>query len=129
MEKLTNVLYVEDDTDIQEIVKLTLEHLGGMHIKICNSGRNALAELEKYQPQLILLDAMMPEANGMETLQTLKATPETRNIPVVFLTANVQKHEVDSYLAHGALGVVQKPFNPNKLVETLNTLWIEYHQA
>ncbi len=128
MTALKDVLYVEDDPDIQEIVKLTLEHLGGMTVHLCDSYKMARAKLEHYTPQLILLDIMMPEFDGLKTLEALRQLPAIQNVPVIFITAKVQKQEIDHYLAQGAIGVIKKPFDPTTLVGSINALWTEYNQ-
>jgi Response regulator containing CheY-like receiver, AAA-type ATPase, and DNA-binding domains len=72
MSVLDKVLYVEDDPDIREIATLALEDVGGLTLKTCESGERALQEVEEFKPQLILLDVMMPNMDGPETLTAMR---------------------------------------------------------
>lgn len=112
-----HVLCVEDDPDIRALVELALGTVGGMRVTGCASGREALGLAAELRPDLVLLDVMMPEMDGIETLRRLRADPRTADLPVVFVTAKVQLHEVDAYRAHGAVGVVAKPFDPMRLAD------------
>ena len=88
---LTRILYVEDDPDIQAVVRLSLESLGGFAVHICNSGADALQAVLEFAPQLILLDVMMPGMDGPTTIQALRELPGMAEIPFVFLTAKTQR--------------------------------------
>ncbi|WP_232305610.1 response regulator [Gilvimarinus polysaccharolyticus] len=72
MSELKRILYVEDDPDIREIAILALEDVGGLTLKACESGERALQEIEGFNPQVILLDVMMPEMDGPSTLFTMR---------------------------------------------------------
>jgi len=111
------VLYVDDERDIREVAALSLGLDGALEVKTCASGREALAIAASWKPALILLDVMMPEMDGPETLQRLKADEGTASVPVVFITAKTQAHEVAHFLAIGAEGVIPKPFDPMTLAE------------
>jgi two-component system OmpR family response regulator len=122
--QLKNILYVEDDPDIQTIAQIALETVGGFTLHTCSSGREALdAAASKFIPDLILLDVMMPEMDGPTTLAGLRQLPQTVNTPVVFMTAKVQGSEIANYKALGALGVIAKPFDPMQLAQQVNALW------
>jgi CheY-like chemotaxis protein len=71
MNTLEKILYVEDDPDIREIATLALRDVGGLNVKVCESGELALKEVDDFGPQLILLDVMMPDMDGPETLKAL----------------------------------------------------------
>ncbi|MHC4452851.1 MAG: response regulator, partial [Planctomycetota bacterium] len=73
----------------------------------------------REQPDVILLDVMMPVLDGPATMAKLREEPATAGIPVIFLTAKVQKHEVDSYLAQGAVSVIRKPFDATSLPDEI----------
>jgi two-component system OmpR family response regulator len=121
--KLENVMLVEDDVDIQEIAKLALGLVGGLSVTICSSGEEALQKVREAKPQLILLDVMMPNMDGPTTLKQLRLIPEASSIPVIFVTAKVQSHEVASYKKMGAADVISKPFDPMTLSENIRTIW------
>jgi two-component system OmpR family response regulator len=120
---LERIMMVEDEPDIQTIARLALETVGGFTVEICGSGMEALEVAPTWQPDLILLDVMMPEMDGPTTFQKLKALPGTSMVPVVFMTAKVQPKEIESYKALGAIDVVAKPFDPMTLAETIKSIW------
>lgn len=115
MKKISKVLLVDDEPHIRRIGELSLKGVGKWTTVLASSGTEALTMAERENPDLILLDVMMPGMDGPATLQQLRATESTARIPVIFMTAKVQKHEVDKYLAAGAVGVIPKPFDPMAL--------------
>jgi two-component system, OmpR family, response regulator len=123
MAELKRIMHVEDEPDIQLIVKIALQDMGGFDLLICSSGEQALAEAEKFSPDLLLLDVMMPGLNGPDTLQALRRIPRFENIPVMFMTAKVQPSEIEDLMALGALEVIPKPFNPVTLADDIRTIW------
>lgn len=125
MSKLQRVLYVEDEQDIRTIAKLALEMVGGLEVKICATGEEALREAEAFAPDMVLLDVMMPGMDGPTTLQHLRAIPGLTHVPVVFMTAKVQPAEVAQYKAMGAKGVIPKPFDPMTLAAQVRAMWEE----
>jgi CheY-like chemotaxis protein len=123
---LTKILYVEDDVDIRSVAKIALEIVGGLTLRSCSSGKEALnPETEAFGPDLMLLDVMMPEMDGPTTLKKLREIPSLKNIPVIFMTAKVQLSEVAYYKSLGAIGVIAKPFDPMQLAEQVRQLWSE----
>lgn len=125
MAELNKVLYVEDDPDIQLVAQMALEMVGGLSLRACSSGREAVLAALDYQPDLILLDVMMPEMDGPATLAELRKLPNTATTPVVFMTAKVQAAEVSHYRALGAIGVIAKPFDPMALAQQVRQLWAQ----
>ena len=123
MIKLTRILYVEDEPDIQTVARLALEALGGFTVEICSSGDEALQRVASFQPQLILLDVMMPGMDGPSTLKMLREFPQFASTPAVFMTAKVQPNEVAHYLELGAVDVIPKPFDPMMLSSQVQAIW------
>jgi len=122
--KLVNILYVEDDLDIQAVAQIALEVVGGFSLKTCSSGTEAIAAIEQaYKPDLLLLDVMMPNMDGPTTLTQLRQLPLTAQTPVIFMTAKVQSSEQDYYFTLGAIGVIAKPFDPMALSAQVQALW------
>ncbi len=121
-EELQRVLLVEDDLDIQAVALIALEDIGGLQVQACDTGYEALAHFATFRPDLVLLDVMMPGMSGPETLTALRGLPGGASVPVVFMTAKVQKNEVQSYLDLGAAGVISKPFEPMTLADDLRGL-------
>jgi len=125
--KLQKILYVEDDPDIQMIALIALENVGGFSVSIASSGIEALTLAVKDQPDLILLDVMMPKMDGLETIRQLRANEDTSEIPVIFMTAKTQDERVMNYRTAGAAGVIQKPFDPMTLADQVRKIWQQIH--
>jgi CheY-like chemotaxis protein len=126
-DKLTRILYVEDEPDIQTVARLALETLGGFTVEICSSGNEALSRAPGFQPQLILLDVMMPAMDGPITLRMLRELPQFASTPVIFMTAKVQPGEVAGYKEIGAVDVIPKPFDPMTLSSQVQAIWERCH--
>lgn len=126
-DKLTRILYVEDEPDIQVVARLALETLGGFTVKICSSGSEALGCAPDFQPQLILLDVMMPGMDGTTTLSKLRELPQFAATPIIFMTAKVQPGEVAGYKKIGAIDVIPKPFDPMTLSSQVQAIWERCH--
>jgi two-component system, OmpR family, response regulator len=116
------VLLVDDDDDIRTIGELALVEVGGMEVVLASSGPQALELAAREQPHVVLLDVMMPGMDGLTTFRRLRDDPATAAIPVVFVTAKVQRHEVQRYLDLGGLGVIGKPFDPMSLPDELRAI-------
>ncbi|MCK5295475.1 MAG: response regulator [Alphaproteobacteria bacterium] len=120
---LKKILYVEDDLDIQKVVKLALEEVGGFTVKLCSSGKKALDCIVAFKPDLVILDVMMPGLNGPDTLQEIHKIPQMAQVPVIFMTAKIQPHEVLEYRKMGVKDVIFKPFDPMALADTIQDIW------
>ncbi len=120
---LKKIMMVEDDLDIQAVARLALEMIGGFTVEVCSRGQEALEKVPLFRPDIILLDVMMPGMDGPSTLRALRQDAYMSSIPVAFMTARVQQHEVEEYKALGAVEVIRKPFDPMTLAKTLNTIW------
>jgi DNA-binding response OmpR family regulator len=117
------VLVVEDNPDIRTIVKAALEMIGGLEVRACASGIEALDAVAEFSPQLMLLDVMMPDLDGPGLLGRLRERADTATLPVVFLTAKTSASETQKLRALGALGVLTKPFDPMALHEQVKAIW------
>lgn len=122
---LRNILYIEDEPDIQRVVKLALEVTAGMNVITCSSGSEAIARAPHVAIDLILLDVMMPQMDGPTTLARLREIPALARTPAVFMTAKAHPHEIASFKALGALDVIAKPFDPMSLASTLRSVWAQ----
>jgi CheY-like chemotaxis protein len=119
---ITKILIVDDDADIRELTRLAVRRLAGWDVVVAESGEEALDRARRERPDVILLDVTMPRLDGPTTLVRLHEEPETATIPVIFLTAKVQTHEVARYLALGASGVIRKPFEVLTLAEEIKRI-------
>jgi len=109
------VLIVEDEPEIQAILAMTLRHTGGFETVLASDGIEAIERALQERPDLIILDAMMPRLNGYAACKRMKQDERLSGIPIVFLTARTDPHEVDRAMRAGASGCVAKPFDPLKL--------------
>ncbi|UYY59614.1 response regulator [Sphingomonas sp. S2-65] len=112
---MTRILYVDDEADIREVAEMSLELDPEFEVRTCATGPEAIAQASAWQPDLVLLDVMMPEMDGPTVFAHLRAAPQTAAIPVVFITARTQASEVRGFEALGARGVLAKPFDPMTL--------------
>jgi DNA-binding response OmpR family regulator len=120
---LSRVLLVEDDPDIQTVTSLALGSFGGFDVRVCGSAHDAVDVAARFLPDLILLDVMMPGMDGLDTLDALRRHPSLAAVPVIFLTARVQPHEVARYRELGSLAVIPKPFEPSELAGRIRAIW------
>ncbi|EJW12559.1 Two-component response regulator [Rhodovulum sp. PH10] len=109
------VLFCDDDPDIREVIALSLGLDAALDVKGCEKAEDMLEVATEWHPDLVLLDVMMPGMDGPTALGELMRDPETRPIPVVFMTARTQVHEREHFVALGAAGVIAKPFDPMTL--------------
>jgi CheY-like chemotaxis protein len=113
------ILHVDDEPDIREVVELSMALDPAVELKSCPSGAEALALAASWDPDVVLLDVMMPEMDGPQTLLRLRQSAKTHAIPVVFMTARVQPREVAEFKSLGAAGVIEKPFDPITLARSV----------
>lgn len=115
---MTTILLIEDNRDIRENTSEILE-LENYSVLTAANGRIGLALAKEKLPDLILCDILMPEMNGYEVFEGLKESDSTRNIPFIFVTASVEKKEIQTGFDMGAVGYIRKPFDTNELLETI----------
>lgn len=114
MEKI-KILVVEDEAPIQELLQFNLER-SKYRVQVVDSGEEALAVASQYQPDLILLDIMLPGADGLEVCKQLKSNPKTDRIPIIMLTALCEEADIVTGLELGADDYMTKPFSPRVLL-------------
>ncbi len=111
--KSMKILLAEDDHNISKIACLALEKIGGHHVIWMDNGEKALNKALEEDFDLILLDEMMPNLNGLKVCELYKAQ-KTNPAPVIFLSAKSQENDINAFLELG-LGHIPKPFDPMKL--------------
>jgi CheY-like chemotaxis protein len=107
---MTKLLLAEDEPDVQLIARLSLKR-AGFQVTTVSNGVELLDRVATDRPDVILLDWMMPDMDGYETCRRLKGSADTREIPIIFLTAKVQESEIAKALGLGAAGCIGKPFD------------------
>jgi two-component system, OmpR family, response regulator len=126
---LRRILMVEDDPDIHKVTSLLLSEIGSFEVRACESAAEALQAAPAFDPDLILLDVMMPGLDGQGAFAAFRRMAETASTPVIFVTARVQPREIQEYQRLGSLGVIPKPFDPETLAETIQGMWDRYQNA
>lgn len=101
---------------------MSLEGLTDWTVLLASSGAEALRLIEAEKPDLLLLDVMMPDADGETVLEEMKLRLQENSVPTIFITAKVQSQEISKYKALGALGVIMKPFHPVKLATEIKQI-------
>lgn len=115
------ILVVDDEINITQILQFSIG-AEGYEVITAQNGEEAIDKARREQPDLIILDIMMPRIDGYEACRILKANPMTKNIPVVLLTA--KGRDIDKRLGRevGAIDYIVKPFSPNKLIDKIHKL-------
>ena len=118
----SSILYIEDDPEMIDLVSLILTRQG-FQVTGAHGGREGLELVKQSQPDLILLDLMMPDIDGWDVYQQLKSAETTRDIPVIIITAKSQK--IDRVLGVQIAKVddyISKPFRPGELIESIKNI-------
>jgi len=119
---MTTILVAEDERDIRELIAFSL-HFGGFEVEEAVNGIEAVEKARKLRPDLIIMDVRMPKKTGYEACQELKEADETRDIPIVFLSAKGQEAEIKQGMELGAVDYILKPFEaehlPRRMAEIL----------
>ncbi|RUR78689.1 response regulator [Chlorogloeopsis fritschii PCC 9212] len=106
------ILIIDDEQDIRETTQMCLEIAGEWEVLTAVSGKEGLVKAAAEQPDVILLDVMMPDMDGLTTLQNLQKNPQTKNIPVILLTAKAQAAEQRQFTQLKIAAVITKPYDP-----------------
>lgn len=109
------ILAVDDEKHIVRLVQINLQK-EGYDVVTASTGREALVQVEREKPDLVIMDVMMPDMGGFEALQTMRADEKTAQIPVIMLTAKAQDADVFQGWKSGADLYLTKPFNPQELL-------------
>jgi DNA-binding response OmpR family regulator len=124
---VTHVLVVEDDADIAQLVRRYLEK-AGFAVELVGAGHDALAAIARRKPDLVVLDLMLPEVDGLEICRLIRSSPVTAELPVIMLTARAEESDRIVGLELGADDYLPKPFSPNELVARARALLRRAHR-
>ena len=114
------ILIVDDDVEIVELLVDVLERDGRFELKAASSGYEAGLVTEKFRPELILLDYMLPDVNGNIVCQTIKRNPEFENIKIIIVSGVVKQDEIAQLLKSGAEDFIRKPFDIAELTDKIS---------
>jgi len=115
------ILVVDDDQDMRQLISLTLlRH--GYEVSEAGGGRQALAEIAQKPPDLLILDVMMPDLNGLQVMRQLKLNRETISIPVIMLSAKCQEDDIAIMMQSGADACLPKPFSLRDLISCIDQI-------
>ena len=120
---LNRICYVEDDEDIQRIVRMSLERIGKMTVEVVSDPTKAIDAIKAFKPDMVMLDWMMPAMDGPTLFRHMRKNPDTSGLPVVFITAKAAQRDLDELMTLGAVGTISKPFSPKDLPEQLRAIW------
>lgn len=126
MSDIDLIFHVDDDPDILELARMSLEMVGGFSIEQANDPLKALDMLDGLKPSLFLFDVMMPVFTGPQLFQELRKRPGYEDVPVIFMTAKAQALQTNELEGEGVIGVVAKPFDPMTMPDEIRRLWSEW---
>lgn len=119
------ILVVDDESDITDILSYNLKK-EGFNVHTCNNGLDAINKAKQLMPQLIVLDIMMPEMDGVEACKRIKAIPDLKNIMIAFLTARSEEYTEIACLEAGADDFIKKPLRPRLFISHVKALLRRY---
>jgi CheY-like chemotaxis protein len=122
---MAKILIAEDERDIRDLVAFTLRFAGHEVVAAAN-GEEAVQMAPKANPDLILMDVRMPRMTGYEACRAIKANPDLKDIPVVFLSAKGQESEIQTGLEVGAEEYLLKPFAPDQLTDRVKAILAKF---
>lgn len=112
------ILIADDDPVILRLIQVNLE-LEGYEVITANNGQEAVDIAAVEHPDLVILDIMMPRLDGYQACEKLKAAEETKDIPVIFLSAKAQQGDIEKGQSFGVAAYLTKPFDPTELLEVV----------
>ena len=119
MENKNKILLVDDEESITRTLKLFLDRRGGYEVRVENRGSQAVKVARDFRPDLIVLDIVMPDADGGAIAQDLGEDPELKSVPIVFLSALIKENEIGgqgSVIGDGGHTYLAKPVEPDALI-------------
>lgn len=117
------ILVADDDRDIRDLVTFKLAQ-AGYEVKAVDDGSQAIAAIESWEPDLAILDVMMPGMSGIDVLRRVRGDDKTKDLRVILLTARSRDTDVDAGFATGASDYIIKPFSPRELLHRVNALLV-----
>ena len=113
------ILVVDDDAEIVDLLVEVLSRDGRFEVKTATSGYEAGIQTQRFRPDCILLDYMLPDVNGNVVCHTIRKNPEFENIRIIIVSGVIKQEEIDQLLKSGAQDFVKKPFDINDLIKRI----------
>jgi DNA-binding response OmpR family regulator len=121
---IQRVLIIDDEPDIREATQVCLEAAKGWQVLTAESGRVGIALAIAQQPDVVLLDVMMPDVDGLTTFVEMRSHPEAQHIPVILLTAKAQSADRHRFAQFQIAGIITKPYDPMTLADEIMALLV-----
>lgn len=118
---MSRLVFCEDEVQIQKLIRIAMRSTAH-EVHIAVDGREGLALIERILPDVVFTDVAMPNMNGFELSDAMRDRPELAAIPVVFVTASVQRSEQEDAYRHGATAVIPKPFGAAELRQKVDAI-------
>lgn len=122
---MTKILIAEDERDICDLITFTLR-FANYDVVAVNNGEEAVTMARREIPDLILMDVRMPRMTGYEACAAIKADPNLKDIPIIFLSVKGQDSEIQAGLQAGAVEYLLKPFAPDQLTARIQAILAQY---
>jgi len=122
---MTKILIAEDECDIRDLITFTLRFANYEVVAVSN-GEEAVTMARQEVPDLILMDVRMPLLTGYDACVAIKAEPNLKDIPIIFLSAKGQDSEIQAGLQAGAVEYLLKPFSPDQLIARIQTILAQH---
>lgn len=116
------ILLADDERSLRELLRVLFEGAGYEFIE-AEDGKNALEQIKKSKPDLIILDVNMPKMNGFQVLEHIKKDSKTRDIPVVMLTTRAEQEDIETGMELNADQYIPKPFDSKKILLTVENIF------
>jgi len=123
--KLKKIMFVDDDISLHPIVEKGFKNFYTIDTLLCSSGHDAISKVQDFNPNLIILDAMMPEMDGIAVMKELSKNPKTKDIAIIFLTGKDSVVELEEMLALGPIGIILKPIMLKTFAQEVQEIWTE----
>ena len=118
---MARIVFCEDEVQIRKLIEAAMRSTAHT-IEVTTNGRDGLEAIEREAPELIVTDLAMPEMGGFALADAVHARPALHHIPIMFVTASVQRGDVARFSEHGAAGYLAKPFSPRALRDKIDEL-------
>ncbi len=116
---MKRLVLIDDEDDIREVLKHSIEYTKDWTVQDAAGGEAGLELVRRVHPDAVLLDVMMPDMDGREVFRRLRRDPETEGLPVIFITASLQKNEIRELEELRPAGVLAKPFDPLTIADEI----------